>query len=201
MVTSMKHFNMGLAFHYSGKMRDYKEIDRLMEEVIDLCKGLNWTYQVLDDDKIKGVITGAEESEPLWFTFTPDGKTCNVVNLQYTDPADPYYNWSSVKTQYAGPEAHMTTIKMLRYMSDKYFSEIEVQDEGEYWETGDEQKLREIFDRYTFIINAFAEKLESMPRIPGESEESLVSRIEEMAKEIGGEVEVIKVVNDKSPEG
>ena len=40
-----------------------------------------------------------------------------------------------------------------------------------------------------------------MPRIPGESEESLVSRIEDMAKEIGGEVEVIKVVNDKSPEG
>jgi hypothetical protein len=187
---------MGLTFHYAGKIRDYKQIDRLMEEVIDLCKGLNWTYDILDDDRIKGIVTGAPESEPLWFTFTPDGKTCNVVNLQYSDPSEPYYSYSHVKTQYAGPEAHMAMIKMLRYMSDKYFSEIEVSDEGEYWETGDEENLRRIFDRYTFIINAFTEKLESMERVPGESEESLVNRIEEIAKEIGGEVEIIRVVNE-----
>jgi hypothetical protein len=129
---------MGLSFHYAGRMRDYNQIDKLIEEVVDLCKGLDWTYNILDDDQIKGVVTGAPESEPLWFTFTPDGKTCNVINLQYSDPSDPYYSMSHVKTQYAGVEAHIATIKMLRHISDKYFSEIEVTDEGEYWETGDE---------------------------------------------------------------
>jgi flagellar biosynthesis/type III secretory pathway protein FliH len=79
-------------------------------------------------------------------------------------------------------------------MSDKYYSEIEVTDEGEYWETGNEQNLREIFARYTEIINLFAEKLEQMERVPGESTEELVDRIEQMAKEIG-EVEIIRVEN------
>jgi len=186
---------MGLSFHYSGRIREHSKIDSLVEEVKDLCKDLNWTYTILDDDKIKGIIVSSKESEPLWFTFVPDGRTCNVINLQYTDPNDKYYSLCAVKTQYAGAEVHMAMIKMLRYISDKYFSEIEVMDEGEYWETGDEENLRNIFDRYTMIINAFAEKLETMKRIPGESEESLVNRIEQMAKEIGGEVEIIRVEN------
>jgi len=185
---------MGLTFHYSGRIREYNRIDMLVEEVTDLCKGLNWTYDILDDDRIKGIVVGSEKSEPLWFTFTPDGKTCNVVNLQYADPSDEFYSMSHVKTQYAGPEVHMLMIKMLKYISEKYFSEIEVSDEGEYWETGDEENLRRIFGRYTQIINMFTEKLEAMERIPGESEESLVDRIEQMAKEIG-DVEIIRVEN------
>ncbi len=189
---------MGLSFHYSGRIREYNKIDSLVEEVIDMCKGLNWTYDLLDDDQIKGIIVGPDESEPLWFTFVPDGRTCNVINLQYADPNDKYYSLSAVKTQYAGPEVHMAMIKMLRYISDKYFSEIEVMDEGEYWETGDEENLRNIFARYTMIINAFAEKLQTLERIPGESEEALVERIEKMAREIGGEVEIIKVENPEA---
>jgi hypothetical protein len=185
---------MGLTFHYSGKVRDHKQIDLLIEEVTDLCKGLNWKYTVLNDEKIKGILVTAPESEALWFTFTPDGRTCDVVNLQYSDAGDKFYSLCHTKTQYAGPEVHMTLVKMLRYMSDKYYSEIEVTDEGEYWETGNEQNLREIFARYTEIINLFAEKLEQMERVPGESTEELVDRIEQMAKEIG-EVEIIRVEN------
>ena len=192
---------MGLSFHYSGRIREHSKIDSLVEEVIDMCKGLNWTYDLLNDDQIKGIIVGPDESEPLWFTFVPDGRTCNVISLQYTDPNDKYYSLCAVKTQYAGPETHMAMIKMLRYISEKYFSEIEVMDEGEYWETGDEENLRKIFARYTMIINAFTEKLETMERIPGESEESLVNRIEQMAKELGGEVEIIKVENPDPDSG
>jgi len=183
---------MGLTFHYSGKIRDHKQIDMLVDEVTDLCKGLNWEYNILNDDKIKGIVVGAPESEPLWFTFTPDGKTCNVVSLQYSDPSEKYYSLCATKTQYAGAEVHMAMIKMLRYMSDKYYSEIEVYDEGEYWETGDEENLRKIFGRYSMIIDLFAQKLEQMERVPGETTDQLVDRIQEMAKEIG-EVEIIRV--------
>ena len=166
----------------------------LMEEVADLCKGLNWPYDILDDDKIKGIIVGPQESEPLWFTFTPDGRTCDVINLQHSDPSDTYYSLCHTKTQYAGPEVHMAMIKMLRYMSEKYYAEIEVTDEGEYWETGDEDNLRKIFSRYSMIIDLFAQKLEQMERVPGETTEQLLDRIQEMAKEIG-EGEIIRVEN------
>jgi hypothetical protein len=140
---------MGLTFHYSGRIRDYQQLDSLIEEVADLAKGLNWEHTILDDDQIKGIIVSAPESEPLWFTFTPDGKTCDVVNLQYSDPSEPFYSLCHTKTQFAGPEVHMAMIRMLRHISDKYFAEIEVSDEGEYWEKGDEENLRRIFGNYT----------------------------------------------------
>lgn len=195
-----KQKSMGLTFHYSGKIRNHEQIDMLVEEVKDLCKGLNWEYNVLDDDKIKGILVSTTESEPLWFTFTPDGRTCDVVNLQYTDPSEKYYSLCHTKTQYAGPEVHMAMIKMLRYMSDKYYSEIEVTDEGEYWETGDEENLRRIFGNFTQAINMFAEMLDKMERIPGESAESLAGRIEQMVKEEGIEgVEIIRV-EDQPPQ-
>ena len=112
---------MGLTFHYSGRIREYSRIDMLIEEVVDLCRGLNWTYTILNDDKIKGVLVSAPESEPLWFTFTPDGKTCNVVNLQYADPNEEFYSLCHTKTQYAGPEVHMAMIKMLRFIKREIF--------------------------------------------------------------------------------
>jgi hypothetical protein len=192
--------NMGLTFHYWGKIRDYGQIDMLVEEVTDLCKGLNWTYTVFDKDRIKGITVNAPESEPLWFTFTPDGKTCDVANLQYSDPSEKYYSLCHTKTQYAGPEVHMTLVKMLRYMSDKYYSEIEMCDEGEYWETGNEENLRRIFGNYTQAINMFTAMLDNMERIPGETAESLAGRIEQMVNEKGIDgVEIIRVEKSKRP--
>ena len=90
---------------------------------------------------------------------------------------------------------HVALIKMLRYMSEKYFSEIEVMDEGEYWEKGDEENLRRIFGNYTEAINMFAQMLEGLERIPGESPEALVERIQKMANENFEGVEIVVVRN------
>jgi len=191
---------MGLTFHYSGKIRDYNRIDELTDEVADLCRELNWHFTLISDDKLKGIVLSAPESEPLWFMFTPNGKTCSVVNFQCWQPDDPFYSTIHVKTQYAGPEMHMIMIKMLRHISEKYFSEIEVSDEGEYWEKGDEENLRRIFGNYTEAINMFTQMLDGMQHIPGESPEELGARIEKMAKENFEGIEVVVVRNDQDDE-
>jgi len=192
---------MGLTFYYSGRIRDYKEIDTLVDEVADLCKGLNWSYTIIADEELKGILINAPGSEPLWFMFTPDGRTCSIVNLKFCKPDDPFFSTIHVKTQYAGPEVHMALIKMLRYMSEKYFSEIEVMDEGEFWEKGDEENLRRIFANYTGAINMFTEMLEKLDRIPGESAEALAVRIEQMVKENGIDgVEIVRITDETSKE-
>ena len=91
---------------------------------------------------------------------------------------DPYYYTSFTKTQYAGPDAHMAIIKLLRYLENKYFSAFELQDEGMYWETMDEKILRNQFLKYEFALNALTAALSNMKAIPGETPDSLAERIE-----------------------
>jgi hypothetical protein len=50
-------------------------------------------------------------------------------------------------------------------------------DEGEYWETGDEKLLENVFKRYADLIANFASSIESYPLKPGESFEDYFERV------------------------
>ena len=81
------------------------------------------------------------------------------------------------KTQYAGIETHKLIIHLLKYIEKKYLADFTVIDEGEYWETGNEQLLEETFERYTNLIDGFASSLENYPIEPGESFETYFERL------------------------
>jgi len=51
--------------------------------------------------------------------------------------------WVFVKTQFAPPEVHVWMVGLLKYVKKHYISDLEVSDEGQYWETGDIRILRE----------------------------------------------------------
>ncbi|MEZ4823844.1 MAG: hypothetical protein R2942_16140 [Ignavibacteria bacterium] len=42
-------------------------------------------------------------------------------------------------------EAHKIIIDLFEYLSEKYFKEFELKDESRYWETGNEEILRQSF--------------------------------------------------------
>ena len=65
----------------------------------------------------------------------------------------------SVKIQYAGIAAHVAIIRLLRHLDKKYFTAFQMYDEGSYWETSNEQLLREQFDKYNAAIQSIAYKL------------------------------------------
>ena len=54
--------------------------------------------------------------------------------------------WISVKTQYAGSEIHLWIIGLLKYLKNFHLHDLEVQDEGDYWETGNFEVLKEKMD-------------------------------------------------------
>ena len=180
---------MGLSIHYSGVIKNVKDIDNLTNEVADICESLKWSYNIIDpkDDPIRGISFAPQECEPLFLTFLPDGRICSLVSfilkeMYPGEPFEPQYTVST-KTQYAGMDAHIAVIKLLKYLKEKYFSSFDLTDEGYYWETDDLDKLRSQFSAYEMAIEVVVSALENIEIIPGEPGESLADRIEKILQE------------------
>lgn len=193
---------MGLSFFYTGTLKKSASIDAMIEEVKDIAEILNWKYNILDtgfpenelidgkvDGNLYGICFAPENCEPVFITFLSNRRLCSPINLEFFNkpvadvPDDAYLIFT--KTQYAGADAHMAVINILKHISNKYMEEIHVTDEGEYWETGDEELLRKIFKRYTALLDGFASALENIPINTGESIEKYIQRIFEMLKNRG----------------
>jgi hypothetical protein len=68
------------------------------------------------------------------------------------------------KTQFAGAETHILLCKLLRYLEKKYFAELEVIDEGDYYYKGDASALAERLAFLNHLIeNAATSALASLP--------------------------------------
>jgi hypothetical protein len=201
---------MGLSIHYSGSIRRYSLVEELVEEVEDICKSLNWNYNVwtaketpgpnaerhkthsLDYrvNDLKGISISPDGSEPLFLTFLPNSALCSPFKLLYNDPVtnDLMIEVIHTKTQYAGPDTHMAILKLLRYLKGKYFTELEVNDEGLYWETQDKETLLSQFAKYNHALNMLTDALADFKSVPGETSSSLADRLEQLLlKKFGGD--------------
>jgi hypothetical protein len=103
------------------------------------------------------------------------------IKLRYYNDASEedrqYLYMLSVKTQYAGMEIHILIIRILKYISKKYFQYLSVDDEGMYWGTSDENILKDKFNQYTALINSVSNAMQSIPIQPGENLEDYFKRI------------------------
>lgn len=180
---------MGLSIHYSGYILNKEMLQPLIEEVTDICKTLGWPTHSYDNDEIKGVSFAPEGSEPVFLTFNADGRTLSPTNIMIKEIFDGVrfdkeliYS-TSTKTQYAGIDAHIAIIKLLKYLSTKYLKDFTLSDEGYYWETSDEKILSGRFEEYNDLLNVVTEAFTHMKSVPGETPESLGERIERILKE------------------
>ncbi len=183
---------MGLSIYYSGSLRNENQLDELIEEVTEICNTLQWQPHVFNGngkDELKGLCFAPEGCEPVFLSFLPGGRLCSPVNLQFSDMYDgvqfdkELMYTTATKTQYAGPEAHIALIKLLKYISKKYLNDFILSDEGNYWETDDEQILYAQFEKYNMLLDLVGDALGSMSHEPGETPVSLIERIEKILNE------------------
>ena len=183
---------MGLTIHYCGKLRNPVSIPSLITEAKDISESMHWPYEVIErlpDVPVEGILISPNGSEPLWLTFHEAGFMCNpllysyVMEVEGKGIPEDAEQWLFTKTQYAGVEAHMALIKLLRHLSQKYFEKFELHDESRYWETGDEAQCRQIFGKYDQMMSMVGGALDDMNIDPGESQESVIAKIEKMLEE------------------
>jgi hypothetical protein len=171
---------MGLSIHYNGQIKDTSLLPALVDEVKDICSILQWNYHLYTNDRLKGISFSPPGSEPLFFTFSPNGGLYSPIQLQYNIQSA---SGITVKTQFAGMDAHRAIIKLFKYLEAKYFSAFELHDEAGYWETGDEVVLRQQFSRYDFLLDAISDALQDFKGRKNETIESLADRLEKFLKE------------------
>ena len=186
---------MGLSFHYKGKLRTAQSLKKMIDEVADIARANKWKHHIFEQefrdqsfsegpisDAIYGIGFSPPECEMVLFTFLSNGQLCAFHNLEEarSGKIDLEENCISVKTQFAGSKIHVQLIGILDYFNKKYFENFDLTDEGNYWETKNEQLLEDTFSKYTSLIEGFDSLLENIPIGEEESIEKYLIRIAEM---------------------
>ena len=186
---------MGLTFHYSGSFRKDASLEGLIEEVKDIAEINGWPHHIFErqfpengfgkeafNDNIYGISFSPPGSEPVWLCFLSNGRLSAPHLLQFygqTEHQEERKNLYlvSTKTQTAGVSTHKSVIDLLKYLDGKYLTGLKVYDEGQYWETGDEILLAEIFKRFDASLDIFGKAVDMNERLPNESYEDYFRRI------------------------
>lgn len=181
---------MGLSIHFCGTLAQSSSINTFVDEVTDICDSLAWKWKRITTTSLNGIVFSVPECEPVFFTFTSAGKLCSPLQ----EGMEETYRkagldlslifWQSVKTQFAGITVHKALIALLRYLSQKYFQQFELNDEGLYWETNDEEVLHAQFQKYELALQAVTDALAGMQKQTGESTTDLAARIEAVLKQL-----------------
>jgi hypothetical protein len=186
---------MGLSIHYQGKLKNPQLLSLMIEEVVEIAKANNWKFFVFekefpnntftekpDNEKLYGICISPPECELVSFSFLSNGKMCGVEKLQinkysaYLEEDENLY-YLHTKTQYAGIEIHKQIILLFDYLSTTYFEDFKLTDEGQFWETRNEELLKTIFNRYTNLIESFKSTLEIIPLNEEETTEDYLIRM------------------------
>jgi len=196
---------MGITIHYKGVLKSVDMIDPLWEELVDIAETMEWDYTTLDEDfgqantaelvhdengaeiignlPLKGIsLSIHKKCENLQFFFDKNGILRDPVQMAFSQGHDEAPSFLFVKTQFAPPDVHITIIKLLKYLSKKYFTGFEVYDEGGYWETEDENILREKLNFLSKKMNQVVQILNNTGNelADADSPESLADKIEKL---------------------
>ena len=142
---------------------------------------LRWSYETSPvDDRWRGVIVSPPGSEPVWLTFNRSGQMI-VYDASDTSFSTPGHYLARdmlfTKTQFSSTETHIAVCDLLR-LAEQYGAELEVTDEGGYWESNDIEQLQQRMD---FLNSA-------LDMMQGEAGREVLEEI--LGIEIEGEIEI-----------
>ena len=185
---------MGLSIHYSGSFNKNASLTEMIEEVRDVAEIYKWKYNIYEsqfpvnslnetvlNNNIYGISFSPPGCESVFLSFLSNGKLCYPFHLKYYhDSSGKYQKYIyiiSIKTQYAGFHIHMLLVHLLKYLSKKYFKEFSVCDEGQYWESNDENLVRKNFNHYNQLLGMVSSALENFSIRKNESFEEYFQKV------------------------
>lgn len=190
---------MGLSIHYSGRLRKAESLPSLIEEVKDISNVYGWKYHIFNTefsnntfdsqtsfDEIYGICFTPTNCETISFAFLSNGTMVCPARISFfahseNETQRSYIYTISVKTQFAGIIVHQLLIRLFKYLNDKYFENFKLSDESYYWETDDENLMRERFKLYDNLLDNVVLSIQTFPLQSGED---IISYFERLMKHI-----------------
>lgn len=151
---------MGITIAYRGRLADLTRIEDFEDRLLDFALEIGgqaqiWRSSAADDPKraVRGVLLNlAPGQDAVSMLVAPEGWLINLTEIKdaecgrLTEPP-----WCFVKTQFGPLEAHVALVEMLAALRREFLPDLEVSDEGGYWETRD---LAELTRRHSLTQKA-----------------------------------------------
>jgi hypothetical protein len=186
---------IGITIHYRGRIADLERIPDLEDRVLDLALDLGGQAQIWrssadkDPDRIvRGIILDhAPGQETMSLLISPAGWLIGLTEIEdaelgkLTEPP-----WVSVKTQFGPIEGHVALIELLSALKAEFIPDLEVTDEGDYWEKRDLELLQKKFGFLTAAMEGMSERLKryGLSAEAAEDPEILMQRILRIAEKV-----------------
>jgi hypothetical protein len=184
---------MGVTIFYRGSVTDLDRIEDFEDRALDLALELDGQARIWrtcdDHDRqrlVRGVVLNLYPGqEPTSLLIAPEGWLINLSEIEEAEKgelAGP--PWCFVKTQFGPLEGHVALIEMLAALKREFFLNLEVRDEGEYWETRNLATLAAKRGQVQVAISEMAEGMRryGLSREAAEDHEILAARIERVAR-------------------
>jgi hypothetical protein len=170
---------MGISIHYRGCIKNLDCLQTLKRDLIRIAKESNWNYHDLtqQQDVVEVVLQIHPDCESVFFLLDANGRLHNPVHTENT----PESEWCFVKTQDAPLDVHVLIINLLRYLQKNYLSDLEVIDEGGFWENEDLDALKANRDFITQKMDLVTKALSDMKAPIGWKDENSIGDLVEEA--------------------
>jgi hypothetical protein len=186
---------MGVTIHYRGQLPHLERIEDFEDRVIDLVLALGGNVQLwrsADDQDPSRMVRGltvdlAPGQESTSLLISPEGWFVNVFEIEDAEKGLlPEQPWCSVKTQFGPIEGHVALVELLDAIKRHFVPDLEVLDEGGYWEHRDLAGLRQKFGFVQQAIDGLTQAIENDRLSPEAAEDPaiLATRVERLARRV-----------------
>lgn len=151
---------MGITIHFNGHLKSEDDYNNLMLFCSEYSEKQEWEYTLFKNQK--NILYRVKDDKINTEDFIAkgihilSGEHCEPILMEFDD--DLYIN-CSCKTQFAGVKTHQQIIDFLRKI-ELYFENFEVIDEAEYWQTNDEDLLKNKMDFLQKAIEEISKTVE-----------------------------------------
>ncbi len=183
----------GITISYRGSIVDLSRVEGLEDRLLDLALEVGGNAQTwrsaCDHDQrrvVRGVILNLYRGqEAVSLLISPEGWLINLTEIEAAENGELREPpWCFVKTQFGPVEGHVAMVELLACHKNEFIPNLEVHDEGDYYESRDVDALRRSFEHLQAAIEGVAEgfRQHGLSSEAAEDPEIVASRIERIAR-------------------
>jgi hypothetical protein len=186
---------MGITIAYRGRLTDLTRVEDFEDRLVDFALEVGGQVRIwrtwADDNParvVRGVILDlAPGQESTSLLLSPEGWLINLTEIEDAENGRlKELPWCFVKTQFGPVEGHVALVEMFAALKREFLHDLEVSDEGGYWETRDVAELVRRRELIRQAIDGLAEGLRrhGLSREAAEDPSILLRHVERVAEQV-----------------